>query len=181
MLAYCRDVWAGFTTVLDAMCVTLGYLFTRNAGPHQGGTVQYPSERRILPLRSLNRHVLTIDLETGKLKCTSCDACAKICPTRCITIVGAGKGKERHPVEFVIDHNLCMYCNLCVEACPFDAITMWTGNFELGAFNRMGLVFDQTALHADRFFPTPDTPALVKKAEPAPAAVLAGQPAASAS
>jgi hypothetical protein len=41
---------------------------------------------------------------------------------------------------------------------------MWTGNFEIGAFNRMGLVFDQTALHADRFYPTPDTPALIPAA-----------------
>ena len=115
------------------MRVTLRHLFTPAI------TVQYPTVRRTLPLRSLNRHVLTVDLGNGKLKCTACDACAKVCPTRCITIVGAGKGKERHPVEFVIDHNLCMYCNLCVEACPFDAITMWTGNFEIGAFNRTGL------------------------------------------
>jgi NADH-quinone oxidoreductase subunit I len=155
MLAYCRDVGAGFVTILRAMRVTLTHLFTPAV------TVQYPTVRRTLPLRSLNRHALTVDLTTGKLKCTACDACAKVCPTRCIIIVGAGKGKERHPVEFVIDHNLCMYCNLCVEACPFDAITMWTGNFEIGAFNRMGLVFDQTALQAEKFYPTPATPVLV--------------------
>ena len=123
-------------------------------------------------MRSLNRHVLTVDLDSGKLKCTACDACAKICPTRCITIIGAGKGKERHPAEFVIDHNLSMYCNLCVEYCPFDAISMWTGNFEIGAFNRTGLVFDQTALHAEKFYPSPMTPA---PTEPAPAAEPAGQ------
>ncbi|RPI08109.1 MAG: NADH-quinone oxidoreductase subunit I [Zetaproteobacteria bacterium] len=167
MIAYTREILAGFLTILGSMQVTLRHLFTPAL------TVQYPTERRTLPLRSLNRHVLTVDLGTGKLKCTACDACAKVCPTRCITIIGAGKGKERHPVEFVIDHNLCMYCNLCVEACPFDAITMWTGNFEIGAFNRMGLVYDQTALHADRFYPTPDTPALVEAAtapKPAPAA-----------
>ncbi|HSB71983.1 MAG TPA: NADH-quinone oxidoreductase subunit I [Candidatus Methylomirabilis sp.] len=167
MIAYLRDVWAGFLTVLYAMRVTLRHLFTPAV------TVQYPTVRRTLPLRSLNRHVLTVDLATGKLKCTACDACAKACPTRCITIVGAGKGKERHPVEFVIDHNLCMYCNLCVEACPFDAITMWTGNFEIGAFNRRGLLFDQTALHAEKFYPTPETPELVEAAPAAkePAAV----------
>ncbi len=159
MISYLHDVWSGFVTVLAAMKVTLRHLFTPAL------TVQYPTVKRPLPLRSLNRHVLTVDLESGKLKCTACDACAKICPTRCITIIGAGKGKERHPVEFVIDHNLCMYCNLCVEYCPFDAITMWTGNFEIGAFNRTGLVFDQTALHAEKFYPSPSTPAVP---EPAP-------------
>jgi NADH-quinone oxidoreductase subunit I len=163
MTAYFRDVWVGFLTILSAMVVTLRHLFSRAL------TVQYPTQRRTLPMRSLNRHVLTIDLNTGKLKCTACDACAKICPTRCITIVGAGRGKERHPVEFVIDHNLCMYCNLCVEYCPFDAITMWTGNFEIGAFNRTGLVFDQSALAADRFFPSPTTPTPPEPASPAPA------------
>jgi formate hydrogenlyase subunit 6/NADH:ubiquinone oxidoreductase subunit I len=163
MVAYLRSIWAGSFTILSAMVVTLRHLVTPAL------TVQYPTQRRTLPLRSLNRHVLTVDLETGKLKCTACDACAKICPTRCISIVGAGKGKEKHPVEFVIDHNLCMYCNLCVEYCPFDAITMWTGNFETGAFNRTGLVFDQVALTADRFYPTPETPALVQapRGEPA--------------
>ncbi len=158
MIAYVREVCLGFLSILVSMGVTLRHLFTPAL------TVQYPKERRRLPLRSLNLHVLTIDLATGKLKCTACDACAKICPTRCIAIIGAGKGKERHPVEFVIDHNLCMYCNLCVEVCPFDAITMWTGNFEIGAFNRMGLVFDQTALHAEKFYPTPMTPELVEAA-----------------
>lgn len=168
MIAYVRTIWLGTLTILAAMQVTLRHLFTPAI------TVQYPAVKRRLPLRSLNRHVLTIDLDTGRLKCTACDACAKICPTRCITIVGAGKGKERHPVEFVIDHNLCMYCNLCVEACPFDAITMWTGQYETGAFNRMGLVYDQAALTADRFFPSPDTPALAAPSAAAEPATPAG-------
>jgi len=168
MLAYCRDIGSGFLSILQAMQVTLRHLFSRAV------TVQYPTVRRRLPLRSLNRHMLTIDLDTGKLKCTACDACAKACPTRCITIVGAGKGKERHPVEFVIDHNLCMYCNLCVEACLFDAITMWTGNYVECAFNPAGLVFDLTALQADRFFPTPETPTQEPVVAAAPAPTPAG-------
>ena len=155
MIAYVRDIGLGFLSILVSMGVTLRHLFTPAL------TVQYPKERRRLPLRSLNRHVLTIELATGKLKCTACDACAKICPTRCITIVGAGKGKERHPVEFVIDHNLCMYCNLCVEVCPFDAITMWTGQYEFGAFRRTGLVIDKQEMTATGYYPTPMTPEAV--------------------
>jgi NADH-quinone oxidoreductase subunit I len=152
MVRYIATIWQGFVSILASLVVTLRYLGTHAV------TVQYPTERRMLPLRALNRHVLTVDLATGKLKCNACESCARICPTRCITVIGVGRGKERHPAEFVIDHNLCMYCNLCVEVCPFGSITMWTGNFELGAFNRRGLVFDKAALHADKFYPTPAEP-----------------------
>ncbi len=150
MVRYIATIWQGFVSILASMAVTLRYLGTHPV------TVQYPTERRVLPLRSLNRHVLTVDLATGKLKCNACESCARICPTRCITVIGVGKGKERYPAEFVIDHNLCMYCNLCVEACPFGSLSMWTGNFELGAFSRSGLVFDKAALHADKWYPTPE-------------------------
>jgi formate hydrogenlyase subunit 6/NADH:ubiquinone oxidoreductase subunit I len=47
-----------------------------------------------------------------------------------------------------------MYCNLCVEVCPFDAISMWTGKYELGGFSRTNLVYDMETLHADGFYPT---------------------------
>lgn len=151
---YLSGLWRGFRSILLSMRVTLQYLLTPAV------TVQYPTERRRLPQRALTRHVLTIDLETGKLKCTACDACARICPTRCIELEGEGKGKERRPKRFIIDHNLCMYCNLCVEVCPFDAITMWTGMFELGGFSRTDLVYDLKGLQADRFYPTPLTPEL---------------------
>jgi NADH-quinone oxidoreductase chain I len=174
MIGYLRDIGRGFWSILDSLALTLQYLFTPAI------TVQYPAEKRRMPLRALNRHVLTIDVETGKLKCTACDACAKICPTRCIELTGAGRGKERYPEEFIIDHNLCMYCNLCVEVCPFDAITMWTGNYEFGAFTREGLVLDKAALTADRYYPTPDTPEPVRKAPPAPARAGAGASAAGA-
>ena len=76
MTTYVRDVWAGFLSILVSMGVTLRHLFSHAV------TVQYPHELRRFPLRSLNRHVLTVNLVTNKLKCTACDACAKICPTR---------------------------------------------------------------------------------------------------
>jgi NADH-quinone oxidoreductase subunit I len=84
--------------------------------------------------------------------------CARICPANCIHLEGEGKGKARRPTWFVIDHNLCMYCNLCVEVCPFDAISMWTGKYELGGFSRTNLVYDMETMHADGFYPTIMTP-----------------------
>ena len=70
--------------------------------------------------------------------------------------------------SFDIDHNLCMYCNLCVEVCPFDAITMWTGNYEFGGFSRTDLFIDIQELTAPGFAPTPMTPRLpaAKAAKP---------------
>ncbi len=149
---YLRDIGEGFKSVLDSMTVTLRNLFTHAI------TLQYPDERRELPLRSMNRHVLTVDLGTGKLKCTACMACVRACPARCIEIVGMGKGKERYPEVFKIDHTLCMYCGLCVESCPFDAITMWTGKYETATYTREDLIFDKISLIAEGFYPTPGIP-----------------------
>ena len=152
MRTYLTDLFHGLRSILVALRVTLRYLFTPAI------TTQYPDERRPQPLRTLNRHALTVEELTGQIKCVACNLCAVICPTRCIELTGAGKGKERRADTFFIDHNLCMYCNLCVEVCPFDAITMWTRIDELSAYTRSGLVYDQPTMTADRFYPTPMTP-----------------------
>ncbi len=156
MIRYFRTILWGLWSVMQALRVTLRHLVTPAI------TVQYPSEKRQRPMRSLGKHALTIDLDTGGLKCTACDACARVCPTRCIALVGAGKGKDRRASEFIIDHNLCMYCNLCVEVCPFDAITMWTGTFELSGYQRSGLVYDLPDMLAKGFVPSPMTPEFPK-------------------
>jgi len=166
MWRYLRELWGGFWSIILSMQITLRYLFTRAV------TVQYPEEKRQLPVRALTRHVLTVDLDSKELKCTACDMCARICPTNCIYLEGEGKGKARRPKWFVIDHNLCMYCNLCVEVCPFDAISMYTGMYELGGFSRTSLVYDMETMHADGFYPT-----IMSPRSPAGAGVKAPPPA----
>ena len=65
--------------------------------------------------------------------CTSCMICARECPTWCITIdsnpeqvadlpPGARSRKEYVLDHFAIDWSLCMYCGICVDECPFDAL-----------------------------------------------------------
>jgi NADH-quinone oxidoreductase subunit I len=91
-------------------------------------TVQYPAERLPLPERFRGFPFLIVDEETGKLRCTACGTCAKVCPPQCIWIVRAtdpATGKpQREPAEFHIDISICMNCGFCSEYCPFDAIKM---------------------------------------------------------
>ena len=65
--------------------------------------------------------------------CTSCMVCARECPAWCITIdshtepvpdLPAGARERTRNVldRFEIDWSLCMYCGICVEECPFDAL-----------------------------------------------------------
>lgn len=65
--------------------------------------------------------------------CTSCMVCARECPTWCITIdshsetepaeAPGGRPRTTHVLDhFAIDWSLCMYCGICIEECPFDAL-----------------------------------------------------------
>ena len=64
--------------------------------------------------------------------CTVCMICARECPDWCIeieshkeTVTPEGGGRDRVVAvldRVAIDYGLCMYCGICVEACPFDAL-----------------------------------------------------------
>ena len=82
-------------------------------------TVQYPEERRPLPERTRGTLVWYED------RCTGCNTCAEACPDGCITVVthpGTGPAGWRVVDRYEIDFRTCMYCWLCVEACPYAAI-----------------------------------------------------------
>ena len=80
-------------------------------------------------------------------RCTGCASCAKYCPLGIIRIVTHPSGDamqegENYAIDvFDIDIGRCMFCGLCVEACPYDAIHMGSG-FEEGQYERGDLVID---------------------------------------
>ncbi len=66
--------------------------------------------------------------------------CARSCPDWCIYIEGhkelapprraGGKPRTVNKLDrFDIDYALCMYCGICVEVCPFDAL-FWSPEYE---------------------------------------------------
>jgi len=133
------DIIGGAASVLKGLWVTLITFFRPKV------TERYPfrdAERNYKPRPGYRGDfALITDRETGNLRCTACMSCAKVCPDKCIHIVAEGKGKERKPAEFYIDVGLCMFCWLCVEACPFDALTM-TPDYEQAVDDPRKLVRD---------------------------------------
>jgi NADH-quinone oxidoreductase subunit I len=54
--------------------------------------------------------------------------CATVCPAKVIEIEAGFDLDDpvhpKYPVRFEIDYSRCVFCGLCVEACPEDAIRM---------------------------------------------------------
>jgi len=119
-------------------------------------TVEYPTEKKVLPHRSRGFPVLLWDFEKDESFCTGCQVCARYCPVDCITVTmkdnpkyAEGKSKRKKIVDdFYLDYARCMRCDICVEVCNFDAIVMnntWEG-VELSRYDRQDLVMDTDAL-----------------------------------
>ncbi len=85
--------------------------------------------------------------------CTSCLICVRDCPTACIEIERHSEqiteGRRPRTVHvldaFRIDYALCMYCGICIEVCPTDALS-WSATGELAVISREDLVSDREDL-----------------------------------
>jgi NADH-quinone oxidoreductase subunit I len=134
-------------------------------------TAEYPDVAPDLPPRS--RGVIAL-LEEN---CTSCMLCARECPDWCIYIdshketipatTEGGRDRQRNVLDrFAIDFSLCMYCGICIEACPFDALH-WSPQFEYAEVDILDLLHEKDRL-GGWMASVPPPPALDEKsAEPA--------------
>jgi NADH-quinone oxidoreductase subunit I len=113
-------------------------------------TTQYPDVLPDLPPRS--RGVIALIEEN----CTVCMLCARECPDWCIYIdshkeeqppaTPGGRARQRNVLDrFAIDFSLCMYCGICVEVCPFDAL-FWSPEFEYAEFDIRDLTQEKDRL-----------------------------------
>jgi NADH-quinone oxidoreductase subunit I len=123
-------------------------------------TRQYPHVKPDLPARS--RGVIALIEEN----CTVCMLCARECPDWCIYIDShkeqvapkeGGRARTRNILDrFAIDFALCMYCGICVEVCPFDALH-WSPEFEYATSQIEQLTHEMDTLRTWAYtVPAPD-------------------------
>jgi formate hydrogenlyase subunit 6/NADH:ubiquinone oxidoreductase subunit I len=154
--------------LLKGLRVTLKHLFKHNT------VIQYPDEKQDLPART--RGVIALKEEN----CTVCMLCGRECPDWCIYIDShketlppkreGGRPRKRNVLDrFAIDYALCMYCGICVEVCPYDAL-FWSREFEYAEYDIRELTHEKERL-SDWMATVLPPPALEEGAE------LPGQPA----
>jgi NADH-quinone oxidoreductase subunit I len=129
--------------LVKGLAVTLGTLGRRST------TQQYPDVEPDLPPRT--RGVIALIEEN----CTVCMLCARECPDWCIyidshkeevVVPGAARARQRNVLDrFAIDFSLCMYCGICIEVCPFDALH-WSPEFEYAELDIRDLVHERDRL-----------------------------------
>ena len=116
--------------------------------------------------------------------CTVCMLCARECPDWCLEIEGhtevappvqqGGRPRTRNVLDrFAIDFSLCMYCGICIEVCPFDAL-FWAPDAVPAEPARPGLVEERDELR-EWIGLVPPPPPLDPGAEPSQEAVAAAK------
>jgi NADH-quinone oxidoreductase subunit I len=84
------------------------------------------------------RHLLYFE------KCTGCQLCAIACDGVAVAIdmqkVFKGRPQNKKDIWPAVDYGRCVFCGLCVDACPFDALDM-TNEYELSAYDKMSLKY----------------------------------------
>jgi NADH-quinone oxidoreductase subunit I len=133
---------------LRALTTTIVNVFRRT------DTVQFPQVIRPRAERFRASFALLHD-EQGDELCIGCLFCERICPSAVISIKQAAKrespvtGKKRgYADDFTLDMSACIFCELCVQVCPTDAIVM-TREQDQPAFGREDLVLTMAKLYAN--------------------------------
>src|SRR6059036_1913873 len=129
--------------LIKGLGVTLKHMLQRSI------TQQYPHVKPDLPPRT--RGVIALKQEN----CTVCYKCSRECPDWCIYIdahkethepAAGGRARSAKILDrFAIDYALCMYCGICVEVCPFDAL-FWSPEFEYAEFDLNEMLHEKERL-----------------------------------
>ncbi len=119
--------------IAKGLSVTIRHLLRRPI------TTQYPEQRL-----NTSRRIRGNELIWDRDKCTGCATCAKTCHIGAIRIItSTNLVNNKYEVEtYQVDTGYCIFCGLCVEACPFDALYMGYA-YERAEYRRNELVQDK--------------------------------------
>jgi len=135
------------------LTVTLRQLFKSLIRP---STIVYPFERLEKPkeeyfkakgdIWSRYRGLIALNLPT----CISCGACARACPNKCLTMTKVENNpdsKTKTHMHPSIDFGRCLFCELCVQACPVTDCLDMTNIYDVTTYTREKLYYPTTKLY----------------------------------
>jgi len=113
-----KGAFAQFVAPMAGYGVTMASFFRPTV------TEQYPREpARVMP-RFHGRHQLN-RYDDGLEKCVGCELCAWACPADAIFVEAASNtpdeqysAGERYGRVYQINYLRCIFCGMCIEACP---------------------------------------------------------------
>lgn len=126
------------TGLLKGLKTTLRAFFSRPV------TIMYPYERAEIGNRGQGLIKLRVtSIDPIIYKCTGCGICEKNCPQRCIEVIK--KEGEKQPEIYTVNYGLCMFCRICIDVCPFNALEMTQDSEHIG-YGRQDFIWEKEKL-----------------------------------